>query len=192
MSLPINKYPAKGEADTRPHPLFQYPKGMGGAVTGVPANHSTETKSVAGTETVQYRDADDNGGSSGPLDVGPLFDNGNDPNISGSLPFSTEDWQAGGMSGWQDNDDYMDYTYNVHKVAESRLLSGQCYPTGYSLMDGDYDDNGGHNVAPKGGDLPHMHHSDEEFGSDESSGLTPWSGGQSEQGGIMIDPPIRR
>jgi hypothetical protein len=191
MSLPINKYPAKGEADTRPHPLFQYPKGMSGSVIGVPANHSTEGESVAGTEAVQYRDKDDNGGSSGPLDTGRLFE-GDDPNISGTLPFSTEDWQAGGMSGWQDNDDYMDYTFATKKVAESRLLSGTCYPTGYTLMDGDYDDNGGYNVAPKGGDLPHIHSGDEEFGTDETAPQGNWAGGESSQGGIAIDPIIRR
>jgi hypothetical protein len=188
MSLPINKYPAKGEAESRPHPLFQYPKGMAGAVTGVPANHSTETKSVAGTETVQYRDADDNGGSAGHLDPA-----GDDPNISGRLPFSTEDWQAGVMSGWQDNDDYMEYTYDTHKVGESRLLSGQCYPTGYTLMDGDYDDNGGKNVAPRGGDLPHNHNGPDEFGTDETAPLSSWgSVDVKSQGGIQIDPIIRR
>lgn len=141
------------------------------ALTGSASNHSSLTKSAKG-EAVQYRDADDNGGSAGYLDPADH----NDPNISGDLPTKdAHDWQAGGMSGWQDNDDYMDYTYDASRVAESRLLSGICYPTGYSLKDGDYDDNGGKPTPPHGEEQTVSRH-DGEFGTDEIAPISAWEG----------------
>jgi len=198
MSLPINKYPAKGDREVVPQGLpSSNPAFTSGNVAGVGENHSSLQKSVATrpgqpfasqAEGVQWNDDEDANPSQGPLDPG-----GYDPNISG--PHATEplhDWKAGGMSGWQDNDDYMDYTYDPAHVAESRLLSGYCYPTGYSLKDGDYDDNGGYNVAPKGGDLPHNHNGPAEFGTDESAPQGDWGNAQSMIAGISVDPIIRR
>lgn len=191
MSTLHNKYPATATPQNAPHPLFQYPKGMSGSVVGVPANHSTETKTVAGTETVQYRDSDDNGGTAGPLDT---VLKGQDPNISGTLPTEQlHDWQAGGMSGFQDNDDYCDFTYDVENIAESRLHAGYCYPTGYSLKDGDYDDNGGYNIPTMRGAMEHAMHSDHEFGTDETAPLSDWPApAENMVGGIPIEPTKRR
>lgn len=132
------------------------------SVTGSTAAHSSLAKSAKG-EGVQYRDADDNGGSAGHLDPA-----GDDPNISGTLPFDTHAWEAGKMSGFQDNADYCEYMYNVDCIAESRLHAQGSYPTGYSLKDGDYDDNGGYPVSPSGAE-PHNSHNHDAFGSDESA-----------------------
>lgn len=133
------------------------------ATTGVASNHSSLIKSAKG-EAVQYRDADDNGGSAGYLDPADH----NDPNISGDLPTKdAHDWQAGKMAGFQDNDDYMEYTYHTGMVPESRL---DCLP----VEDGDYDDNGGHPTSPhrSGSALPHVMHG--EHTTDETAPMDAW------------------
>jgi hypothetical protein len=161
---------------------------MSGNVSGVGANNSSERESVAGTEAVQYRDADDNGGSSGHLDTDAM--SSVDPNISGTLPTKdTHPWLAGKMSGWQDNDDYMEYTYDTAKVGESRLLSQGCVRTGYSLMDGDYDDNGGYDKPPM---VNFREEEDYEFGNDKHEPQGEFSGGESEISGIRVFPVVRR
>lgn len=161
MSLPHNTYPASSDTEEMPSPLFSMPKGMQGSVTGVSSNHSSTSRS-AGTEGVQYRDADDNGGSAGHLDPA-----GDDPNISGTLPTAQlHDWQAGRLNAWAENDDYRQF-FEYPQVPESRLC---CYS---SVHDGDYDDNGGQ-VSMK---PDHAMHSDQEFGTDETAPLSNWGEG---------------
>ncbi len=126
-------------------------------ITGVPANHSSLAKSAKG-EGVQYNDADDDNGSAGHLDP-----SGSDPNISGTAETAEPlDWMAGPMSGWCENDDYLQFTFNTDHVAGSRL------DPFYPIHDGDYDDNGGY-PSPIAGAEPHGMHNHSEFGSDESA-----------------------
>lgn len=195
MSVPINKYPAKGDSEVIPRGLPKSnPAFLSAGITGVETNHSSLVKSIptspgeefsAEAEGAQWNDDEDSTPSQGHLDPA-----GDDPNLSGPHPTEPlHDWKAGGMSGFQDNDDYMDYTYATEKVAESRLLSGYCYPTGYSVKDGDYDDNGGIDTPPTGSES-HVNHS--EFGTDESAHQGDWGNAASMISGIAVDPIIRR
>lgn len=97
-----------------------------GKVDGVPANHSSEVKSVT---PLYHAQSDDT-----LQDVPPP----QDPNISGATP--TKDcypWRAGQLTAWQENDDYREF-FEAGHVAESATT--HC---GYSVHDGDYDDNRG-------------------------------------------------
>lgn len=180
MSNPINAYPAKGDREVIPEGLPSMPSGMSGNVAGVATNHSSLTSSANSAEGGQWNDDEDTTPSAGHLDPG-----GYDPNLSGPHPTEPlHDWKAGDMSGWCENDDYMDFTFETSNVAESRLY-------GYhSVHDADYDDNGGYPTAPRGAEA-HADHS--AFGTDESAHQGSWGEGmQSSQGGISIEPIIRR
>lgn len=103
-----------------------------GKVDGVPANHSSEQKSVA---RVDHAQSDDR-----LQDVPPP----QDPNISGMTPTEdTHTWQAGPLTAWQENDDYRCFFENGDKcVAESATTHRF-----NTVHDGDYDDNRGHPTA---------------------------------------------
>lgn len=97
-----------------------------GKVTGVPANHSSEVKSVPPMDHAQSDDA---------LQDIPVPQ---DPNLSGMTPTEQlHDWRAGQLSAWQENDDYRRYFEEGH-VGESATTHR--FET---IHDGDYDDNRG-------------------------------------------------
>lgn len=179
MSSPINKYPSRG--DKEQIPMREIPSPVASMSTGVEANHSSTQMSVSGNKGnhTQYNDDELSGPSQGHLDP-----NGYDPNISGPHPTEpARDWQAGGLSAWQENDDYRDFsTREGSSVAESRL-----WAPWKSVHDMDYDDNGGYPSSTVD------NHSDHEFGSDESAHQGSWGEGmQTSQGSINIEPIIRR
>lgn len=101
-----------------------------GKVDGVPANHSSEVKSVTPLDHAQSDDA--------LQDVPPP----QDPNLSGQTPtLPPYTWVAGALSAWQENDDYREF-FEGGEVAESATT--HC---GYPIDDGDYDDNRGFPTA---------------------------------------------
>lgn len=86
---------------------------MANSITGVEANHVSTEKSVASSDHAQSDDAV----------------NSNDANMAaGESTGGTLDWQAGPMSGFQDNDDYC-YTQMAAEVLPSRFAVGSDPPT---------------------------------------------------------------
>jgi hypothetical protein len=215
--LPINEYPVTDDEEI-------VPKGIDvgnaafkrGNVAGDASNHSSTRMSIPkGTlvwndpkqtyasmgEGTQWNDDEDGMSSQGHDDI----NNDYDPNMSGPKPTQQlEDWRAGMLSPWQENDDYRDYTFKTDNVVESRLLaqSSQLRVTykapgnvnDYSdIEDNDYDDNGGWATAiPQDGgpsndglDPRGVHPEDQEpqdaFGS-----------GPSDIAGIALYPIVRR
>lgn len=110
----------------------QNPAFEGDVTDGNPGEHSTtepSTDHMCEADHAQFDEALQN--------VPPP----QDPNISGATPTETTyTWQAGQLSGWQENDDYRDFL-EAGKTPVSRL---SCY---FNENDGDYDDNGGHPTA---------------------------------------------
>jgi len=191
MSLPINRYPSRGDREVIPQGL-PAPSSAGPQPEGT---HSSLVRSVADAgqadaEGAQWNDDEDNSAAfSG--EYARLAPKDYDPNMSGPRPTEPAlDPLSGVMGSWQENDDYRDFTYDTENVPESRLLAGYCYPTGYRAKDGDYDDNGGYNTSLRG--TPSMVEHSGAFGSDETAPCGSWEGGQSSQGGISIEAVIRR
>lgn len=182
MSIPLSKYPAKGDREVVPRGLPTSNPAFLRDPAGSSENHSSLVKSVVGgnADGEQWNDDEDSTPSAGYLDPA-----GYDPNISGPHPTEPlRDWQAGNLSGWSDNDDYMHFTYNTRNVAESRL---NCIF--HSVMDGDYDDNGGFDRPP----MQDFNVSDDyEFGADRSEHQGEMGNSESSIAGITVDPIVRR
>lgn len=72
--------------------------------TGSEGAHSSTTKSVDASQGVQWNDDELGNPSAGHADPG-----GYDPNMSGPRPTEpARDWQAGPMTSFQQNDDYLE------------------------------------------------------------------------------------
>lgn len=178
MSSPINSYPSTGDREVIPSGL---PSQVTAMSTGVDTNHSSTVRSVADAgqadaEGAQWND-DEDSSSAVSGEYSRLAPQDYDPNMSGPHPTEqARDPIAGSLSSWQENDDYLKFTYDTSNVPESRLLAGYCYPTGYR-------DNTA--AVPDYGYEP-------AFGADSATQVSTWEGGQSSQGGIAIMPVIRR
>lgn len=193
-SSPLTAYDGSGDTEVLPSGLPSPVPAQAGNVTGVASNHSSLTASLPPSvpgqygqaEGAQWNDDEDGNGSQGYLDPSD-----EDPNLSGPHPTQpARDWKAGGLSSWDENDDYRDFTYDTSNVAESRILSASpAQITGYKIKDGDYDDNGGVDSPPS---VDFTDAQQYEFGSDNSQPCGNWSGGQSSQGSISIMPVVRR
>jgi hypothetical protein len=156
----------------------------------------------AEAEGAQWNDDEDANASQGHLDPGASgevdwqlpndgdTDTSPDPNLSGPHPTEQlHNWEAGPLSGWHENDDYLEFTFDTGCVAESRLVQGFAVHTGYPLHDHDYDDNGGIPTPPMHDFTPETEF---EFGFDTTKPQGDFGNAESEVSGIRVEPIIRR
>lgn len=196
--LPISSYPAKGDSEVIPSglPPYNLPSAN---VAGVPANHSSTTptyaKSMAApvqeyaaqAEGAQWNDDEDGTTAQGYLD----FNGDPDPNLSGPHPTQPlHDWHTPKASSWQENDDYLDFTFDTQNVPQTRLWNHG--PARMPSDDMDYDDQGNQVGYIKQDYAPYADNLTRAFGGDSTKPQDDFSGTPSFISGIAVYPVVRR
>lgn len=179
-STPLSAYSGKGDSETLPALVGkQNPAFTGKDVAGVEENHSSTVRSVSNADgdRAQYNDDEMGDESQGALDPA-----GYDPNLSGPNPTQPlHDWQAGRLSAWQENNDYLDFLQGG-MTAESRLLACS-FPGPRS-----YANNGGMAEMPLGSSDTDS----QEFGPDSVLPQGEFGNDPAFISGIYVAPIVRR